>query len=83
MIFDQWVVVFSGPVLYLALMSSEIGKIFFDNLVFLFYLDIPKNYFDNFFEDIYEIEKNILTGPHASVHFENGPHAKSSSKTLN
>ena len=43
--------VFTGPVLYLAFTSSEIVKIFLDNLIVLVCLDNnPKIYFDYFVE---------------------------------
>ena len=83
MIFNRWIVVFTGPIIYLAFISSKIGKRFLD-LFFRFYLDIISEiYFDNFFEVTYEIEKYTTTGLHASMHFENGPHAKNSSKVPN
>ena len=45
--------------------------------------NIAKIYFDKFFEVTYEIEKNVTSVSRASVHLENGPLVKNSSKSLN
>ena len=69
---NRWIVIFTGPVLYSAFTSSEIGKFFLDDTTSL------KFTFIAFFEVIYESNKTITTGSDASVNFENGPHAKNS-----
>ena len=59
----------------------KLEKKILDNC-FLFYLDnIPDTCLDNFFEVTCEMQKNI-NWLHASVHVENGPHAKNSKKAL-
>ena len=55
--------VFTAPVLYIAFTSSEIVKIFLDNLIVLVYLDNnPEIYFNNFFVVARKNEKNIKPG---------------------
>ena len=72
--------IFTGPVLYLAVTSSEIVKIFLDSLIVLVYLDNnPEIYFNYFLRSLVKMTKYI-TGAHASVHFEIGPYAKSVEK---
>ena len=71
--------VFTGPVLYFTFTSNEITKLFLHLFFFYFSWTTLEIYFDNFFEVTHEKEKNI-TGPHDSVHFENGPNAKNGYK---
>ena len=55
--------VFTEPLLYLAFMWSEIGKLFSRRLVFIYHLDnILEIYFDNFFEFARKMKKIYLLG---------------------
>ena len=68
--------VFTGLVLYLAFISSEIGKLFFDNL-FLYNVWITTLKFTliTFVRSLVKMKKYV-TGARASMHFKIGSHAK-------
>ena len=74
--------VFTRVVLYLAFISSKIGKLFLENLFLYIIWSTPLKFISiSFFEVTRKTEKNILLDmkakAHASVHFRIGSHVKS------
>ena len=77
LIFNQWTIVFTGPIIvYLAFILSEIRKLFLDNFFLYSIWTTPLKFtLITSLRSLVKIKKYITTA-HAYVHFKIASHAK-------